>query len=98
MIMEFATSSYEVAEANQLVRVGLLIFTAAGRKWGFILFIILIFILLVRTKSFGVPFLWPLIPFQWKNGLQEVILRRPMVDISGRPTVLLPKKKARKGT
>lgn len=96
MIMEFATSSYEVAEANQMVRIGLLIITAAGRKWGFLVGIFSVFVLLVRTKSFGVPYLWPLIPFQWKNGLSEVILRRPMVDISGRPTVLSPKKRTEK--
>jgi stage V sporulation protein AF len=98
MIMEFATSSFEVAEANQLIRVALLICTAMGRKWGFILGCIGIFVLLVRTESFGVPYLWPLIPFKWKHGLSEVVLRRPMIDISGRPTVLIPKKRKRKGT
>lgn len=98
MIMEFATSSYEVAEANEIVRIGLLICTAVGHKWGFMLGIIGIFVLLVRTESFGVPYLWPLIPFKWKNGLSEVILRRPMSDISGRPTILNPKTRKRKGT
>ncbi|WEG14853.1 spore germination protein [Pullulanibacillus sp. KACC 23026] len=98
MIMEFATSSYEVAEANQMSRIGLLICTALGRKWGFLIGLIGLFVLLLRTKSFGIPYLWPLIPFRWKNGLVEVILRRPIVDITGRPKVLIPKKQKRKGT
>jgi len=93
LIAQFALSSFELATANHLARLYILALTQLGHVlgwsiWGFLLAVASLFVLLVTMKSFGVPYLWPLIPFQWKNGLANVLLRRPTVVAEGIPKVL----------
>ena len=51
---------------------------------------------LVFTKSFGVPYLWPLIPFNW-TALKNVIVRAPVPARNVRPSILKPQDKVRQG-
>jgi len=97
MTAEFATSSYEIGLANQMSRLGILICTGIAGIWGFVAALIGLFVLLVTTRSFGTPYLWPLIPFKWGNGLLNVLIRQPFTDISGRPAILNAKKSRRRG-
>lgn len=86
----FATPSYEMSLANRLVRIFLLILTAIFHFYGFAIGIVLILLLLVRMQSFGVPYLWPLIPFNWK-AFKDVLIRFPMPLRNQRPKILNPK-------
>ncbi|WP_270179277.1 spore germination protein [Alkalihalobacillus sp. CinArs1] len=86
----FATPSYELSLANRIVRIGLLILTAAFGVVGFSIGITLWILLLIRTKSFHIPYLWPFIPFSYR-AFRDVILRSPMPIKNRRPTVLHPK-------
>lgn len=86
----FATPSYELSLANRIVRIGLLIVTAAFGVVGFSIGITLWILLLIRTKSFHIPYLWPFIPFSYR-AFRDVILRSPMPIKNRRPTVLHPK-------
>ncbi|WP_083520951.1 spore germination protein [Alicyclobacillus kakegawensis] len=102
LIAQFAISSFELANANALTRLFLILVTEAGfavgiRAWGFLVGVAAWVLLLATTRSLGVPYLWPLIPFRWKNGLQDILLRKPMSTISGRPEVLRPRTAKRKG-
>ncbi|MCL6453749.1 MAG: spore germination protein [Alicyclobacillus sp.] len=102
MACQFALPSFELASANQLARWFIIVVTEIGRAVGypftaFVISIIVWVIFLSCTRSFGVPYFWPLIPFQWRNGMTEVLLRRPTSSIRGRPSVLHPRIRARKG-
>ncbi|MFE8702475.1 spore germination protein [Cytobacillus sp. FJAT-54145] len=86
----FATPSYELSLANRLVRIGLLILTASFQTYGFVIGVMLLILLLSRMQSFGVPYLWPFIPFNYR-GLRDVLLRSPMPLKDRRPKILHPK-------
>ena len=69
----FAQPSYELGYAFKLLRVALLLVTAAFDVWGFCLGVVGIFILLCTTKPLvGKGYLYPLVPF---NG--KALLRLP---------------------
>ncbi|PZN07188.1 spore germination protein [Thermaerobacter sp. FW80] len=73
----FATPSVELAQAFRLLRVGLLILAGTLGVPGFLLGILASFVLLLSTRSFGVPYLWPLVPFDGR-ALVRMLLRQPM--------------------
>ncbi|MDA8226802.1 MAG: spore germination protein [Desulfitobacterium hafniense] len=85
----FATPSYELAQANRLVRLFLIILTGLFNFIGFFAGVAIIFFLLVRTKSFGIPYLWPLIPLDLK-ALGTILVRAPVPIKSKRPKALKP--------
>lgn len=59
--------SWELGYAMKFMRIGLLILTAAAGPWGMATGLVLIFIILLTNKTFsGLPYLYPLIPFNWK--------------------------------
>ena len=73
----FATPSTELGHANTLFRLFLILSVAAFGLPGFAGAIFLILVLLVGTKSFGVPYLWPLIPFNF-SALKDILIRPPV--------------------
>lgn len=83
----FATPSYEMSLANRLIRIFLLITTALFHTYGFVIGILLVIILLVRMQSFGVPYLWPFIPFNYR-AFKDVLLRSPIPLKNRRPRIL----------
>lgn len=86
----FATPSYEMSLANRLVRIALLLLTAAFHTYGFIIGIVLLIIILARMQSFGIPYLWPFIPFNFR-AMVDVLFRSPIPLKSIRPRILRPK-------
>jgi stage V sporulation protein AF len=74
----FAQPSYEMGYAFKLLRVALLLLTAAFDIWGFVLGSIGILVLLATTKPMvGKGYLYPLIPFNGK-ALRRLIFREPI--------------------
>jgi stage V sporulation protein AF len=96
VIAQLAMSSFELGSANQIARFWIIIWTAALYKWGFLISVVSWIVFLCSTKSFGVPYMWPLIPFRWKDGLEDVVLRRPTISMTGRPAIFHPKTRRRK--
>ena len=62
----FSTPSWELSMANRVYLLLLILLTGLFRLPGLIAGFALIFINLVTTKSFGLPYLWPLIPLNPK--------------------------------
>lgn len=85
----FLTPSFELAQANRLTRLFLLILTGLLRLPGFIVGVVTAFSFLLLTRSFGVPYLWPLIPFNLK-AWGSVIVRPPVAVQRSRPSILKP--------
>jgi len=86
----FATPSYEMSLANRLARLFLLITTALFGTFGLVVGTLFLFLYLVRMKSFGIPYLWPFIPFNYR-AFRDVVLRAPMPLKNRRPQILHPK-------
>jgi stage V sporulation protein AF len=83
----FSTPSWELSLANRLVQFFLLIITGLFRIYGFMAGILIIFIRLASTRSFGIPYLWPLFPFDGA-ALLNVLLRKPVPIKGFRPSFL----------
>ena len=74
----FAQPSYELGYAFKLLRVALLLVTAAFDVWGFCLGVVGIFILLCTTKPLvGKGYLYPMVPFNGK-ALLRLLVREPI--------------------
>mgnify|MGYP000932884857 CR=1 FL=1 len=90
----FLTPSIELANANRLVRLGLLAVTALFRLPGFVIGTAATFVALSLMRSFGIPYLWPLIPLNLK-ALAGAIVRLPVPVRNTRPSILKPQDASR---
>ncbi|QVK19607.1 spore germination protein [Mycoplasmatota bacterium] len=66
-IGSYATPSYELGLANKISKIFIIIFTFFFGLWGLIGSTIFYFLYLAFTRSFGKPYLYPLIPFNFKD-------------------------------
>lgn len=89
-IGSFATPSYELSLANRLVRMFLLIVSAMFGTYGLVIGILVFILLLTRMNSFGIPYLWPFIPFNYR-AFRDVLFRAPIPLKNRRPRILHPK-------
>ncbi len=94
---QFAMPTFEVSMANQMSRLWILALTQIGHWTGFsyIGFWVAVFsqfVYLATRKSFGVPYLWPLIPFKWTNGMKQILIRQPTSNNEGVPRVIVRSK------
>jgi len=85
----FATPSVEFAMAVRLMRLLLLGAATVFRLWGVAVLFTLQLAFLGFTRSFGVPYLWPLVPPDW-GALKAVTLRLPLPARHVRPSILKP--------
>lgn len=77
-VVAFTQPSYEMGYAFKLLRVALLLLTAAFGLWGFLLGVLGIVLLLVTTKPIlGRSYLYPLFPFHGK-ALWRLLVREPI--------------------
>ncbi|MFW5996058.1 MAG: spore germination protein [Halanaerobiaceae bacterium] len=80
-ISNFAIPGYELALSLKLCRFFILVMTILAGIWGFGISLAVIFIWMVFTKSFGVYYLWPLIPFDYQ-ALKSYFFRESIMDLS----------------
>ncbi len=85
----FSTPSWELSLSTRIIHLFLLLTTGYFKLAGFIGGTILVFLNMAFTKSFNIPYLWPLIPFN-AQALLDVIVRRPVPIKSIRPSILDP--------
>ncbi|MBO8158684.1 spore germination protein [Thermosyntropha sp.] len=83
----FSTPSYELAQANRLVRLFLLLGVGFFKLPGLLITGGLVLLILIVTKSFNVPYLWPLIPFNYR-ALKSILIRSPVLTQDVRPEAL----------
>ncbi len=92
----FATPSIEFAMAIRFFRAILLLLVIFFKLPGLLAGLAVIFIVMATTKSFGIPYLWPLLPFNFQ-GMADVLLRMPLPSKILRPAALKPQDKDRLG-
>ena len=89
-IAQFATSSRELAAANRIMRAFLIVLAWLFGGLGFAVGIICIVIVAGRTRAMGIPYLWPILPFNWR-GLKALLVRAPLYSLKNRSNIFHPK-------
>jgi stage V sporulation protein AF len=90
----FATPSVEFAMAIRFFRAILLLLVIFFKLPGLLVGLVVIFTIMATTKSFGIPYLWPLLPFNF-GGIKDVLLRLPLPSKILRPAALKPQDRDR---
>jgi len=88
-IASFAISNIELGMALRLVRLTLILLEWLWALPGIVVGLLFWIILAARTESLGVPYLWPLVPFNWP-ALRSVLIREPVATRTPRPVILAP--------
>ncbi|SEP14878.1 spore germination protein [Paenibacillus sp. OV219] len=96
-IGSFATPAYNAALALRLLRFPLIIMAGIFGLYGVVIGLILIANHLLSLKSFGVPYLSPLIPGNFK-GMRDLVIRSPLKWMTDRPASLHTQDKKRVST
>nr|WP_231506199.1 spore germination protein [Paenibacillus sp. UNC451MF] len=86
-IGSFATPAYNAALALRLLRFPLIIMAGLFGLYGIMIGLILIANHLLSLKSFGVPYLSPLVPGNF-NGMKDLLFRSPLWWFKNRPSML----------
>ncbi|TQR46922.1 spore germination protein [Paenibacillus popilliae] len=82
----FATPSYELALANRIVRLVLLVSVALFRVPGLVIGTTVWLLWLTLHRSYNASYLWPFIPFNAK-AMYNIIVRQPFLLIKTRPSL-----------
>ena len=93
-ISSFITPNYEVSSALRLARFFLIILATIIGLYGIALGLIILLIHLVKLKSFGVPYLSPLV-HPHKKDFKDVFIRAPLDTFKDRPEYMEPQDKIR---
>lgn len=89
-IGSFATPSMELGQSFKLFRLLLLALAAIFQVPGVAVGIVVITVWAALTKSFGIPYLWPVLPFNGQ-ALLAIILRKPVPVSISRPSIIKPR-------
>ncbi|MBX4148680.1 spore germination protein [Paenibacillus lautus] len=95
-ICSLATPSYDMAISARLFRFGFMLSAAIVGFYGIILGFIMLIVHLVSLRSFGVPYMSPLMPFAQTN-VHDTIVRAPLWSLKKRPDFLMPGNRVRQG-
>ncbi|OIK15516.1 spore germination protein [Bacillus sp. MUM 116] len=90
----FTTPSYELSIANKIGRLTLLLLVAFFHTPGFVIGATLLFLFLVKMRTFNTPYFWPFLPFEPKGFLQ-IIFRRAVPGSILRPSIVHPRNRYR---
>jgi spore germination protein KA len=93
-IGSFATPAYNAALALRLLRFPLIILAGIFGLYGVMIGLILIANHLLSLKSFGVPYLSPLVPGNFM-GMKDLVVRGPLWSMKKRPAFLFTPDKYR---
>lgn len=93
-ISNFIIGNYELSSAFRLARFMLIIFSAVIGLYGIMLGLILLLIHLVRLKSFGIPYLSPIISPDIHD-FKDLFIRIPLRNMKKRPEYMKTKDKIR---
>ncbi len=91
----FASPSMEFGQAIRLFRLLFIILVFAFGPAGLAVGLIFNAALLLLTKSFSVPYLWPLLPFDWR-GMKAILVRQPVPVQHVRLGILRPQKRRKR--
>ena len=74
----YATPSYELSLANKMIKLLLILSVGLFGAEGFIVSVTLLIVFLGAIKTYGLPYLYPLIPFDYKEFIKVIF--RPNIN------------------
>lgn len=83
-VCNFVLPNYSMTLVLRLLRLFLILLSAAFGAYGIALGLLIIVIHLARLESFSVPYLSPFAPFRYK-GMKDALLRMPLWKLTKRP-------------
>jgi spore germination protein KA len=95
-IGSFATPAYNAALALRLLRFPLVFFAGMFGLYGVVIGLILIANHMISLRSFGVPYMTPLVPGNFE-GMKDTVMRGPLWNMKKRPSFLHSSNKVRVG-
>jgi len=93
-IGSFATPAYNAALALRLLRFPLIIMAGIFGLYGVMIGLIVIANHILSLKSFGVPYMSPLVPGNFE-GMKDTVIRAPFTWMRKRPSFLFPQDRTR---
>ena len=90
VVSSFAISNLELGMATRLIRVSLILLQWLWALPGLVAGCLFWLVLALRSESLGVPYLWPLAPFNWPS-LRSVLIRQPVTWPQPRPAIFDPR-------
>ncbi|MBA4494767.1 spore germination protein [Paenactinomyces guangxiensis] len=93
-ISSYANPSYNAAISVRLIRFPLMIAAAIFGLYGIMLGLMLVLVHLVQLQSFGIPYMTPYAPFNWRD-LKDSLIRTPWTWMNKRPTLYRPQDRQR---
>lgn len=93
-ITSFTTPNYEVTSAFRLIRFLLIVAAAIMGLYGIMLCLIIVLVHIIRLKSFGIPYLSPLVNFN-KGDFKDMLIRAPLRSFKDRPAYMNTEDKIR---
>ena len=72
----FATPNYELSLTNKYIKIMMIVSIMFFNIYGFVLFNLILWIYLISLKPFGMPYLYPFIPFDFKK-IGQFLIRKP---------------------
>jgi len=94
VLTSFAIPNYQVSTAFRLVRYLIIIAATIAGLYGIMLGLIVLLIHLTRLKSFGIPYLSPIVSTE-KGDLKDMFIRFPLKYFKTRPKYMKTKDKIR---
>ncbi|WP_238378748.1 spore germination protein [Halalkalibacillus sediminis] len=88
-IGSYSTPSYELAIANKLTRLVLILFIALLGVKGFVIGVTLYILFMARSVSLNTPYFWPLIPFN-ARAMMHILFRVSVPLNRQRPSIVHP--------
>jgi stage V sporulation protein AF len=89
-IASFAISNIELGDTSRMTRISLLVLTWLWALPGLVVGLLFWLILAARTDSLGLPYLWPVAPWNWL-ALRSILIREPVFQRAPRPAWLHPR-------
>ncbi|MEJ6951008.1 spore germination protein [Natronospora cellulosivora (SeqCode)] len=81
VLSNYSIPGFELAVIFKLIRILLIIAVMVADLLGLVIVTVVVFLLMAFTKSFGVYYLWPLIPFEY-HALKSFFIRQNVLDLS----------------
>jgi spore germination protein KA len=97
-VASFTIPAYALSYTNRVLQFVFIILAAVFGILGLTVGLFALFIHLVSLRSYGVPYMSPLGPMEWKSLLRDTLTRAPWWNMSERPEMMHPKNLVRERT
>ncbi|GIO22577.1 spore germination protein [Oceanobacillus sp. J11TS1] len=94
-IGNYVTPSYELSVANKVITLFLVLMVELFGLPGYMIGITLYILFMVQIRSLRTPYMWPLLPFNFK-AMKHVLFRIPVPNSKHRPSIVHPRNNYRR--